>query len=225
MRYILQKIWSLLSKRERVFVIMLLAALVIGAIFELIGIGLVMPIIALLSKPELIDQNKYLNIIYSFISPESQQQFLLILCFGVIGIYIFKNLFMLALTGIMSRAVNLKTAFFTSTLFFNYINSPYAYHLKHNSSSLHNKLSMVSGVFTTICQAMLIVITDIVVVFFILAMLLYCSPWTTLSLVIIFAAVNFSAYMPLKNYNYKLGQSFSNTPRLSQNTISRLCGG
>ena len=208
MRYIFQKIWSLLSPRERVGVVALVVALVIGAGFELVGIGLVMPIIALLSKPELIDQNKYLNIIYNFINPNSKQQFVLMLCFGVIGIYVFKNLFIFALTGIMSRVVNLKTALFTSTLFFNYINSPYAYHLKHNSASLHNKLSMVSGVFTTICQAMLIVITDILIVFFILAMLLYCSPWTTLTLMVVFAVINFLVYMPLKNYNYKLGQGF-----------------
>ena len=208
MRYILQKIWNLLSKRERAYVLLLIASLVVAALFELVGIGLIMPIIALLSKPDLIQQNKYLKLIYEFVNPQSQQQFIIILCFSVIAIYIFKNLFMFMLTGIMSRMINLNTAFFASTLFFNYINSPYAYHLKHNSSSLHNKLSMVSGVFTTICQAMLIVITDIVVVFFILAMLLYCSSWTTLTLIIIFAVINFLAYMPLKNHSYNLGQSF-----------------
>ncbi|MFA7184710.1 MAG: hypothetical protein WC082_07455, partial [Victivallales bacterium] len=150
MRYILQKIWNLLSKRERIGMIVLLGALITAALFELVGIGLVMPIIALLSKPELIEQNKYLNIIYNFISPGSPQQFILILCFGVIAIYIFKNIFMLKLTSIMSGFINSRTAFFTSTLFFNYINAPYSYHLKHSSALLHKKLDMISGIFTAV---------------------------------------------------------------------------
>ena len=208
MRYILQKIWSLLSKRERVYVIALIMALVVGAVFELVGIGLVMPIIALLSKPELIEQNKYLKIIYEFINPNSKQQFMLILCFGVIAIYIFKNLYMLKLISIVSRFVNLKSAFFTSTLFFNYINAPYAYHLKHNSSSLHKKLDMVSAVFTAICQAIMVMLADIVVVIVLLAMLFYCSPLTTFILFTVFVIVAFALYMPFKNHNYTLGQKF-----------------
>ena len=208
MRYILQKIWNLLSKRERIGMIVLLGALITAALFELVGIGLVMPIIALLSKPELIEQNKYLNIIYNFISPGSPQQFILILCFGVIAIYIFKNIFMLKLTSIMSGFINSRTAFFTSTLFFNYINAPYSYHLKHSSALLHKKLDMISGIFTAVCLFLLIIVSDVVVVFFILTMLLYCSPLTTLTLLIIFILVNFSVYLPLKNYNYKLGQDY-----------------
>lgn len=208
MRYILQKIWSLLSKRERFYVIVLLAALVVGAVFELIGIGLVMPIIAILGRPELIQQNKYLHLIYELINPKSQQQFIFILCFGVIAIYILKNLYMLKLISIVSKFVNLKSAFFTSTLFFNYINAPYAYHLKHNSSSLHKKLDLVSSVFTVVCQSLMVMLADVVVVIILLAMLFYCSPLTTLILFLIFIIAAFGLYMPLKNYNYTLGQKY-----------------
>ena len=225
MRYILQKIWSLLSKHERVWIIWLITALVIGATFELIGIGLIMPIIALLSKPELIEQNKYLRIIHEFINPQSQEQFMLILCFGVIGIYVIKNLYMLKLTHIVSKFVNSKSAFFTSTLFFNYINAPYAYHLKHNSASLHKKLDMVSSAFTTICQALMIILADIVVAFILLAMLFYCAPFTTLILLIIFITVTFSLYMPLKNYNYNLGQKhFTYSQNIARYDLQALRG-
>lgn len=43
MRYILQKIWNILSKREHVYVLGLIIALVVSAVFELVGIGLIMP--------------------------------------------------------------------------------------------------------------------------------------------------------------------------------------
>lgn len=208
MRYILQKIWSLLSKRERIGMVVLAIALVVGAGFELVGIGLVMPIIALLSKPELIEQNKYLNTIYDFMNPGSQQQFILLLCFGVIAIYVFKNLFMLKVTDVMSKFIISKSAGFTSTLFQNYINAPYAYHLKHNSASLHKKLDLIEAVFTTVCQSLLIVVADIIVIMGILAMLLYCSPLTTLILFSIFMVINFALYIPFKNYNYNIGRKY-----------------
>lgn len=225
MRYILQKIWSLLSKGERVGVVFLIIALAAGATLELIGIGLVMPIIAILSKPELIEQNKYLHLIYTFINPDSQQQFILILCFGVIAIYVFKNIFMLMLTNIMSKLITTKSANFTSTLFSNYIHAPYAFHLKHNSSSLHNKLSLIEGVFTNTCQSLLIVMADVIVMFFILAMLFYCSPLTTLILFVIFVVVNLSLYIPFKNYNYNLGQGcFKYCKNITQYDLQALRG-
>lgn len=208
MRYILQKIWNILSTRERLCVLMLLIALVAGAVFELISIGLIMPIIALLSKPELIEQNKYLRLVYEFINPRSQQMFIIILCCSVIGIYIFKNLYMLKLTEVMSRLIISKSAGFTSALFSTYIHAPYAYHLKHNSSSLHKKLDLTGLIFTNICQSLLIVAADVIVIFFILIMLFYCSPLTTLVLFVIFVVVNLALYIPFKNYNYNLGQSF-----------------
>ena len=208
MRYLIFKIWKLLNGKERIAMTGLVLALTFGAGLELLGIGLVMPVIALLSKPELIDQNKYLNIIYNFISPDSQQQFMFILCFGVIGIYVFKNLFMLKLTGVMSKFITSKSARFASTLFYNYINAPYAYHLKHNSASLHKKLDMIEGIYVTVCQAMLIVAADVIVILGILIMLLYCSPITTLILSFVFVVVNFVLYMPFKRYNYNVGRKY-----------------
>ena len=208
MRYIFQKIWVILSARERLGMLALAVALGIGALLELFGIGMVMPMIALLSKPELIEQNKYLHIIYNFFNPASEQQFILMLCFGVVGIYIFKNLFMLLITDKMSRFINSKSSGFTSSLFQSYINAPYAYHLEHNTASMHKKLDSIGFVFTSVCQSLLVVVADIIVIGAILLMLLYCSPLTTLTLFIIFVTVNLILYMPFKNYNYNLGRKY-----------------
>lgn len=208
MRYLLQKIWNLLSAHERVCVVVLIVALVVGAIFEIVGISLMMPIIALLSKPELIQQNKYLKLIYEFINPKSQQMFIFILCCSVVAIYVFKNLFMLKLIKSMSKLINSKSAEFASTLFFNYIHAPYAFHLKHSSSSLHKKLDLTEGVFINIVQSLLIVMADVIVIVCILTLLFYCSPLTTLVLSIVFVTVNLSLYLPFKNYNYNLGQGY-----------------
>ena len=210
MRYIIQKIWNLLTAKERVGMSCLIIALIISGGFELLGIGLVMPIIALLSKPELVEQNKQLKLVYDFFQPSSQSQFVLILCFTVIGIYIFKNLFMLKLTQAISSFVMNKSASFASTLFFNYVNAPYEYHLKYSSSELHKKLDIISTAYSTIFQALLVVISDTVIICCILLMLLYFSPLTTLILATIFLVINFGVYMPFKDYNYSLGQKFLN---------------
>ena len=54
----------LFSKRERTRLAFIVAAMALGAIFEAIGIGLIMPFIAILSNPQLIHDNALLNGIY-----------------------------------------------------------------------------------------------------------------------------------------------------------------
>ena len=94
MYIILQKLRSILTPKEKLITIALLIMMLISSALELLGIGLVMPVIALLAKPELIDQNKYLHEIYTFLKPASHNSFLITLCVMLIVLYIGKNLFM-----------------------------------------------------------------------------------------------------------------------------------
>ena len=85
---ILKKLWSLLTPKEKLITVALLVMMLISSALELLGIGLVMPVIALLAQPELIEQNKYLHAIYTFLNPASHNSFLITLCVMLIVLYI-----------------------------------------------------------------------------------------------------------------------------------------
>jgi len=53
--------------------------MLISAGLEILGIGLVLPVIAILARPELIEQNKHIKVLYDIVKPSSLDNFLMLL--------------------------------------------------------------------------------------------------------------------------------------------------
>ncbi len=209
MKDLVFKTLRLFNRRERIFLFFLIAALAVNAIFELIGIALIMPIIALLSKPVLIEQNKYLRAIHNVIAPGSQESFIIFLALAAIIIYVIKNILSIKLIDSISLLVNQKAATFSSGMFRNYLYAEYPFHIRNNSSFLHKKLEMVDLTCNGVILSFMMILADLVVIAVILVMLLFFSPVTTAALLIIFLCVNLLLYLPFKKYNYNLGSSYT----------------
>jgi ABC-type multidrug transport system fused ATPase/permease subunit len=209
MKDLIFKILRLFDCREKIFLFFLIAALAGNAIFELAGIALIMPIIALLSKPVLIQQNKYLRAIHDFMEPGSPENFIIFLALAAIMIYVIKNILSIKLIKSISLLVNRKAAAFTSEMFRNYLYAEYPFHIRNNSSFLHKKLEMVDFTCNGVILALMMVVTDLIVIAVILTMLLFFSPMTTVALLVIFLGVSLLLYLPFKKYNYNLGSSLN----------------
>ncbi|MCP3967430.1 MAG: ABC transporter ATP-binding protein [Lentisphaerae bacterium] len=203
----MNKIWNLLSPLEQSKITLLLFGIAIRAVLDVLAIGLLMPIITLVTKPELIDKNIYLMQFYRLISPKSPQSFIIFLSICVITLFIFKNLYMIQLMKIVGKIINFKCADLASSLFLNYIYAPYSFHLKTHSSHLHKKIDMIEHTCKEVYQSFMILFAELSVVFFIVLMLFIFSPMTTLALFGVICIVSAIIYLPFRNYNYKLGES------------------
>jgi len=203
---ILKKIGSLLTPKEKLITISLLIMMLISSVLELLGIGLVLPVIALLAKPELIEQNKYLHAVYSFISPSSHNSFLIILCIMLIVLYILKNLFLVFQSYVQANFILNKGAALANKLFSNYIHAPYNYHLKHNSAYLLGNIGLAANVLSAgLLVPLMILFTEFFVVLAIFTMLLILSPLVSIGLILSTLFVAAITYYPLRNTNYNLG--------------------
>ena len=77
---ILIKLWSLLTPYERRRAILLSFMIIIMALLDAIGVASILPFMTVLSNPNLIESNFYLNKLYqvtSLLGVENYQQFLL----------------------------------------------------------------------------------------------------------------------------------------------------
>lgn len=199
--------WTLLSPRERFKAAILCIFMLISAGLEVLGIGLIMPVIAIFSKPEIIEQNKYLAMAKKMINPSSDKNFILILCFSIIALFIIKNAFLSFQTYLQAKFVYGKGAELASKLFENYMHAHYRFHLDNNSGNLIGKLNLSSS---AICQNILmpgmIILTELAVVSTVLIMLFTLSASLTFSLMSVTALVIAVLYFPLQNYNRYSGQ-------------------
>jgi len=204
---ILQKIWSLLLPKEKLLSVCILVMMLISSALELLGIGLVLPVIALLAKPELIEQNKYLHKLYEFINPSSHNSFLIILCITLIVLYILKNIFLAFQSYVQTTFILKKGAMLANKLFSNYIHAPYKYHLTHNTGYLLGNIGLAANVLSTgLLVPLMILITEFFVVLAVFIMLLYFSPIVTVGLIFAILLVTAITYYPLRHKNYKLGK-------------------
>ena len=206
MTTLLPKFWRLLTPAEKCGLFPLLLLMIVGAFLELIGLGLIMPVIAILANPLLIEQNKYLNAIHTFINPASNKTFLLTLCFGVAAIYLVKNVFLAFATRLQVRFVSKLSERMASGLFDSYVRAPYSFHLAKNSSDLLNNINMVSHVASSLFVPGLMFVTEMVTVLAILGVMLFFVPLATLGLAIVSLTIILGLYYPFKRYNLELGE-------------------
>ena len=85
----LKKIIYILTPHERKSAIMLLGMILVMAFLDMLGVASIMPFIAVLANPDIIETNAILNKVFkgtSIIGIETDQQFIFIL--GIAYVYI-----------------------------------------------------------------------------------------------------------------------------------------
>ncbi len=202
-----RQLWDLFTLKERLICFALLFMMLVSATLEILGIGLVMPVIALLARPELIEQNRHLKMLQNFLQPSSHESFLIILCAIMIILFILKNSFLAMQNYIQARFIFQKGAQLASKLFDNYIHAPYKFHLARNSGHLIGSLGLASGLCSGILVPMMVLLAELIIIVSILILLLLLSPYVTLGLIVVVLLISAMVYFPFRRWNGKLGNS------------------
>ncbi len=103
---ILKRVYRLLNERERKRSLLLLLSIFANSIVEILSLAVIVPVIGLVVQPEQIQTNPTLRAVYNTVSPlgiNTPSRFLIALCFLMIGAFLFKALFGLAVNLYQTR--------------------------------------------------------------------------------------------------------------------------
>jgi len=189
MLYIIKKLNNLLSNREKIYLIIILIFSIVVSAVEVIGIGIIMPFIAVATDFNNIYKNQILNYIYNgfnFRSPE-----LFIISFGIFLIifYLLRgglNLYYFYLLARFSRGRYDSLAY---RLFKNYLGMYYIDFINTRSSELIKTIINEASYFVSVIQNALFIFSEVLVLLFIYIFLLYVNWKLTISLTI-FLTIN-----------------------------------
>lgn len=160
------------------FLIMLL---VLAAFIEMIGIGLVMPIVNVLSNPEIVETSKYYKYAYTFFESTSVNDFVIKASLFLIGYLICKNLFLTGISFFQSYFIARKEAEVSTKLLKSYLNMPYEEYIKRNSADLLRNINQETNqLFINVISSSLILISEAFVAIALLLMLLFIYPMITI---------------------------------------------
>ena len=169
-------IYGVLSKESRRVFWTVLFVSTIGMGLEVMGIGMIMPMIEILIRPEMIDEK---SIWFKFlIKIGDKSNFTLIGLCLVVCLFIFKNLYLAFQVNLHSKFtfdVQVETSSF---LFKNYLAKPYEFFLRTNSSELlRNTVAEVNSFVGYVMQPLLIIISECMVLLAVVFLLLYVEPF------------------------------------------------
>jgi len=188
--------------------IVLLISMVVAAILEMAGVGLIMPFIAIIDKPEIINENAYLSYIYNLSSVESYKEFLLFFSGLLVVFYIVKNAFLSAIIYWQSAFLSLSEAELSKNILKKYLSMPYLRYINRNSAELVNNISVeVSLLFAGLIKPAFFIISDCFITISIMALLFYVAPVATISVVVLILIVTGLFYLFLRKPLSDLGHS------------------
>ena len=207
---ILNKIFNFFTKNQKknFFYLIIFSSFV--AFWEMLGIASILPYVALLSNPDLIQTNEILSSIYklSKIIGVSNYNEFLYLC-GII-------FFLFLTTSIIFRVINnyMQTRFITmlehsigKSLVESYLHQPYAWFLNRNSANLgQNILSEVGVVVNGIIAPVLVIITSGIVFFAIITLLILINISVALSISLFFIASYLIIFYLVKKFLSHIGK-------------------
>lgn len=173
---ITKKLWRLLSPDQRRTATILLGLMLIGMVLETLGVGLVIPALALMTKANLaVDYPSLTPWLLNFGNP-SQEQLVIAGMLSLVGIYAIKALFLAFLAWRQAHFVYRLQEKLSQRLFEGYLRQPYSFHLQRNSAQLiRNTMGQVSDVSNVIQQGLMLA-TELLVLIGISVLLILVEP-------------------------------------------------
>ncbi|MEH7401759.1 ABC transporter ATP-binding protein, partial [Gottfriedia acidiceleris] len=192
------------NKREKKKLLILFFMMIISAMFETVGIGLIVPFVGIVTNPTIIKEQVILKYLYNLIGFKSTTSFLIFSVFVLLFIYIIKNSYILFFQYCQNRVIMNQQIKLSRMLFNEYLKKPYTFHLQRNTALLlRNVNEEVSKVFQQIIISGFLLVTELLVIFCILVLLLVTSPMATIVASVILSG---SVYLFLKAYRKKMSQ-------------------
>ena len=186
---IANKVWNILTPGEQRSTLVLLALMLIGMVLETLGVGLVIPALALLTQSDIaLRYPAFQPVLYALGNP-SQQTLVIGGMLVLVGVYLIKALFLAFLVWWQQRFAFGVQAHLSQRLFTIYLRQPYTFHLQRNSAQLIRNVINEAGMITgSAILPVMVLLTEGMVLIGLCGLLLVVEPQGALIVVSVLGA-------------------------------------
>jgi len=205
----IKKFLFLLSSHERKRAGLLLVMMLIMALFDMIGVASILPFIAVLTNPSLVETNLILNKLFqasATFGVENYQDFLFILGFIVFATLVTSITFKALTTYAQVRFVQMREYSISKRLVEGYLRQSYSWFLNRNSTELGKTiLSEVGQVIALGFRPMLEVIAKAMVTIALITLLIIVDPKLAMTVSIFLGGTYFLIFYFIRKYINRIG--------------------
>ena len=213
-----KRLLTLLTIGERKSAVFLLGMILIMALIDMIGVASILPFMAVLTNPNIIETNNFLNSMFEaskIFGIENNQEFLFVL-----GLLVF----LLLITSLSVRAITTYVQFrfiemlaysMTKRLIEGYLHQPYSWFLSRHSADIgKNILSEVAGVIGGGIKPIIEIIAKSMVAIALITLLFLANPKLTLIIGPLLGGTYILIFYFIRSYLRKIGEK-----RLANNEL------
>ena len=176
----------LLDRSELLSVFLILALIMFGTLMETVGVGLVVPTVALLSQQNIVEQYPVFAPVLALLGNPSQERLIVYTMITLLVVFLAKNLCMVVITWRQMKFAFDVQARLSLQMLKLYLTKPYAFHLQRNSSELIYNVG--NGVSTYVTSALIpgmFLLIDLMVVIGLFSLLLYFEPFGAIASILV----------------------------------------
>ena len=181
-------VWKLFTNSDRVAFIRIVVMVIVGMFLETISLGIVVPIIGILTQDDY--QQKYPFIVDIF-GNLSREELISAVMVAMVLIYVVRSLFLFWSLWIQKGFSASVSGRLSQSLFSIYLRQPYMFHLQRNSSTLMRNAKNATSVVTCGVDPFLVLLTDGLVAIAMFALLIAVEPFGTLAVLLVFGLSTF----------------------------------
>ena len=171
-----RNLWRLLSPAQRRGAFVMLALMLVGMVLETIGVGLVIPAIALMSQGDVATKFPRLAPVLAWLGNPTQARLMAGAMILLVVGFAIKTAYLSYLVWRQARYASEVQIELSHRLFSAYMRQPYTFHLQRNSAELNRNVSSEVSLFASSIASAMVILTELLVVVGILGLLLAVEP-------------------------------------------------
>lgn len=222
----LKQLWQILSPLDKRKVIYVLVLVMGMAFIESAGVISIMPFLAVLSNPDVVETNHFLKEIYDLTSTENKQYFIIYLGFLSLIIVVFSTVFKVITQYAVNRFSSLQRHYFSTRLLKIYLQQNYEFFIQRNSTTLiKNILSEVDQLIWTMILPALTLMSYGVVLLAMIGILLLYDPLMAVATAGVLGLFYAVIYIVVRKKLTKIGQEFTQANKERYQTCQEALAG
>ncbi|MGN1313733.1 MAG: ABC transporter ATP-binding protein, partial [Lachnospiraceae bacterium] len=153
MRDTLTKLFSVLSRRQKRNVAGIGVMILIGAVLETLGVSMILPLAEAIMDADKLEKNEYVVWSMNLLGLENMKQFVILLLFAVVAVFVVKNAYLLFMNYVQAKFVNNNQFLTVNYMLEEYLNRPYEFYLNADIPTVFRTVdSDVPKMFTVLME-------------------------------------------------------------------------
>ena len=202
-----KRLFSLLTRREKIRLLFVLAAVFLMALVELAGIASILPFMTVVANTDKIAENHWLNAAYEYGGFVDERQFLVVLGSLVLCLLVLSNLAKALVLWLTLSYDNRLNYVLAGRLFGQYLTRPYSFFLGRNTADMgKNVLVEVQHVIAGILSPSVQLLANGTIATLIVALLVFVDPKIAATIVLVLGGAYAIVYSLIRKKLTEIGK-------------------